>query len=73
MKHNERLFTKTIIQEDGDTTYIANGPTTGSESNAVWQVVRITVDGDTTIKIYANGDPAFNNIITDMSSLDFGD
>lgn len=59
------------ITEDTPDTYIAIAAPGTQQSEAKWQVKKITVSGADTIFTWADGDAEFDNVATDLTALTY--
>jgi len=59
------------ITVSGDNTYIAIAPIGTAQATAGWQAKKIAVSGGTTVITWADGNANFDNIATDLTSLNY--
>lgn len=60
----------TKVTESGTTTYIAFAVPGSAQSDPVWRAMKIDESSGTVIT-YADGNPNYDNVVTDLSSLSY--
>lgn len=64
-------FAIRLDQDDANTLYIGKADPGSVETDAVWQVRRLTVSGAVTSVLWADGDDEFDNVWQDRASLNY--
>ena len=63
---------KAIIDEpDANTTYIGTAKIGAVTSEAIWQIIKVTVSGNTETITYADGNDDFDNVWDDRATLTY--
>lgn len=63
---------KSLIDKvDSNTTYVGTGKMGAVSSDAVWQIIKISVSGTVTTIAYANGDDKYDNVWDDRASISY--
>lgn len=64
-------LTVRVDEPGGGITYIGFAPIATAESDASWQIFKITESGASTNILYADGNSAFDNVWDDRTGLSY--
>lgn len=64
-------YAKRYDQIDVTTAYLGNAPVGANENSSVWQIQRLTFNGDDVSVQFADGNASFDNVWANRTSLSY--